>query len=181
MAVWGGYVNLFIHLNNRRIQENKERDTKLQKALREIKNLKKEIAAFEQQNRDRKVRQEMKMKNKIRERNIMLKLTTKHRRHDHAAKSIQQIATEDIDAEDISEDDSDVENPLDYIQRTMQLNKKVDGSGVDRKLRKMLKDLNEQRRNDFEVHDWAEAMIADSLFEENPELRGVNNNHAEDE
>ena len=30
-------MNLFIHLNNRRIQENKERDTKLQKALKEIK------------------------------------------------------------------------------------------------------------------------------------------------
>ena len=110
----------------------------------------------------------------------MLKLTTKHRRNDHAAKSIQQIATEDIDAEDVSEDDSDVENPLDYIQRTMQLNKKTDGSGVDRKLRKMLKDLNEQRRNEFEIHDWAEAMIADALFEENPELQR-NNNHAEDD
>ena len=28
-VVWGGTWNLFIHLNNRRIQENKERDTKL--------------------------------------------------------------------------------------------------------------------------------------------------------
>ena len=37
----------------------------------------------------------------------MLKDNETHRRHDHA-KSIQQIATEDI-LEDISEDDSDVE------------------------------------------------------------------------
>ncbi len=43
-------------------------------------------------------------------------------------------------------------------------------SGVDRKLRVMLKDLNEQRRNEFEIHDWAKTMIADELFNNNPEF-----------
>ena len=70
----------------------------------------------------------------------------------------------------ISDDDSDVEKPLDYIDRTMKLNKKTNGSGVDRKLRVMLKDLNEQRRNEFEIHDWAKTMIADELFNNNPEF-----------
>ena len=52
---------------------------------------------------------------------------------------------------------------------------------VDRKLRKMLQNLNGQRRTISEIHDWAEAMIADSLFEENPELRNERNNHVKHE
>ena len=83
------------------------------------------------------------------------------------AKSIHQIATEK--EEDISDDDSDVEKPLDYIDRTMKLNKKqMEVASI--KLRVMLKDLNEQRRNEFEIHDWAKTMIADELFNNNPEF-----------
>ena len=115
----------------------------------------------------------MKMKMKIRERNIILTTTSSSKkkaggRKHGGAKSIHQIATEK--EEDISDDDSDVEKPLDYIDRTMKLNKKTNGSGVDRKLRVMLKDLNEQRRNEFEIHDWAKTMIADELFNNNPEF-----------
>ena len=100
----------------------------------------------------------------------MLATTSSKARKQNGAKSIHQIATEPVDEDNVSEDDSDVEKPLEYIDRTMKLNKKSKGSGVDRKLRVMLKDLNEQRRNEFEFHDWAQTMIADELFTNNPEF-----------
>ena len=172
-VVWSNYVNMFIHMNNLRMEENEKKDKLLRKSQQEIKRLKEEIAQYEQQNRERKIRKEMKMKMKIRERNIILTTTSNSKkkaggRKHGGAKSIHQIATEK--EEDISDDDSDVEKPLDYIDRTMKLNKKTNGSGVDRKLRVMLKDLNEQRRNEFEIHDWAKTMIADELFNNNPEF-----------
>ena len=172
-VVWSNYVNMFIHMNNLRMEENEKKDKLLRKSQQEIKRLKEEIAQYEQQNRERKIRKEMKMKMKIRERNIILTTTSSSKkkaggRKHGGAKSIHQIATEK--EEDISDDDSDVEKPLDYIDRTMKLNKKTNGSGVDRKLRVMLKDLNEQRRNEFEIHDWAKTMIADELFNNNPEF-----------
>ena len=172
-VVWSNYVNMFIHMNNLRMEENEKKDKLLRKSQQEIKRLKEEIAQYEQQNRERKIRKEMKMKMKIRERNIILTTTSSSKKKaggkkHGGAKSIHQIATEK--EEDISDDDSDVEKPLDYIDRTMKLNKKTNGSGVDRKLRVMLKDLNEQRRNEFEIHDWAKTMIADELFNNNPEF-----------
>ena len=172
-VVWSNYVNMFIHMNNLRMEENEKKDKLLRKSQQEIKRLKEEIAQYEQQNRERKIRKEMKMKMKIRERNIRLTTTSSSKKKaggkkHGGAKSIHQIATEK--EEDISDDDSDVEKPLDYIDRTMKLNKKTNGSGVDRKLRVMLKDLNEQRRNEFEIHDWAKTMIADELFNNNAEL-----------
>ena len=172
-VVWSNYVNMFIHMNNLRMEENEKKDKLLRKSQQEIKRLKEEIAQYEQQNRERKIRREMKMKMKIRERNIILTTTSSSKkkaggRKHGGAKSIHQIATEK--EEDISDDDSDVEKPLDYIDRTMKLNKKTNGSGVDRKLRVMLKDLNEQRRNEFEIHDWAKTMIADELFNNNSEF-----------
>ena len=172
-VVWSNYVNMFIHMNNLRMEENEKKDKLLRKSQQEIKRLKEEIAQYEQQNRERKIRKEMKMKMKIRERNIILTTTSNSKkkaggRKHGGARSIHQIATEK--EEDISDDDSDVEKPLDYIDRTMKLNKKTNGSGVDRKLRVMLKDLNEQRRNEFEIHDWAKTMIADELFNNNPEF-----------
>ena len=172
-VVWSNYVNMFIRMNNLRMEENEKKDKLLRKSQQEIKRLKEEIAQYEQQNRERKIRKEMKMKMKIRERNIILTTTSNSKkkaggRKHGGAKSIHQIATEK--EEDISDDDSDVEKPLDYIDRTMKLNKKTNGSGVDRKLRVMLKDLNEQRRNEFEIHDWAKTMIADELFNNNPEF-----------
>ena len=172
-VVWSNYVNMFIRMNNLRMEENEKKDKLLRKSQQEIKRLKEEIAQYEQQNRERKIRKEMKMKMKIRERNIILTTTSNRKkkaggRKHGGAKSIHQIATEK--EEDISDDDSDVEKPLDYIDRTMKLNKKTNGSGVDRKLRVMLKDLNEQRRNEFEIHDWAKTMIADELFNNNPEF-----------
>ena len=172
-VVWSNYVNMFIRMNNLRMEENEKKDKLLRKSQQEIKRLKEEIAQYEQQNRERKIRKEMKMKMKIRERNIILTTTSSSKkkaggRKHGGAKSIHEIATEK--EEDISDDDSDVEKPLDYIDRTMKLNKKTNGSGVDRKLRVMLKDLNEQRRNEFEIHDWAKTMIADELFNNNPEF-----------
>eukprot|EP00943_MAST-04B_sp_MAST-4B-sp1_P005572 g5572.t1 len=170
-VVWGNYVSMFIHMNNVRMEENKKKNKLLHDHQNEIKQLKQEIAQYEQQNRERKIRKEMKIKMKVRERNIMLTMSSSKARKQSGAKSIHQIATEHVDEDNVSEDDSDVEKPLEYIDRTMKLNKKSKGSGVDRKLRVMLKDLNEQRRNEFEFHDWAQTMIADELFTNNPEFQ----------
>ena len=75
-VVWSNYVNMFIHMNNLRMEENEKKDKLLRKSQQEIKRLKEEIAQYEQQNRERKIRKEMKMKMKIRERNIILTTTS---------------------------------------------------------------------------------------------------------
>jgi hypothetical protein len=65
---------------------------------------------------------------------------------------------------DVESEDSDVEKPYDFIDRSMKLVKKTNGSGADKKLRFLLKDLLEQNRNEFVPVDWASAMLSEEVF-----------------
>ena len=150
--VWRNYISSFEFFIKLRETEKKHSEKKISGLEKEIKALKDKVRQMEKDKLQRKVRKESKMKMKVRQ----------HALHVRSAKKHGVIISAEVS--DVESEDSDVEKPYDFIDRSMKLVKKTNGSGADKKLRFLLKDLLEQNRNEFVPVDWASAMLSEEVF-----------------
>jgi len=157
-AVWKSYIKMFdcfVQLRNKEKCESKKKITKLEK---EVLSLKERVEQFEKQKLQRKVRAEAKIKAKVRHHLSKQKI---------AERSVSTGVLQDLTVEkDEEEVDSDIEKPYEFIGKSMKLLQTAKGSGADKQLSFLYKDLLQQTRTEFVPHDWAGQMLSEELFGE---------------